>query len=238
MVIMAEIDCFISSISSALVKRSDNYWSASNEAVVSYPEDAHSFFEPIEENSYWFAHRNSCIISAIRRFPPDGWVIDVGGGNGFVSLCLKNQEIKTIVMEPGPGAHTALGRGLPVIKASLESAQFYDNSVPAIGMFDVLEHIEGDRNALLEIHRVLRPGGYLYLTVPAFQWLWSGEDRAAGHSRRYTIRSLTSVLDSSGFDMKFSTYMFYSLVLPILVLRSIPSLFGKLQARGHSKKSD
>src|SRR6266481_5406832 len=131
MVVMVEIDCFIGSISSALVKRSDNYWSASNEAVVSYPEDAHSFFEPIEENSYWFAHRNSCIISVARQFPPAGWVIDVGGGNGFVSLCLKNQEIKTIVMEPGSGAHTALGRGLPVIKASLESAQFYDNSVPA-----------------------------------------------------------------------------------------------------------
>jgi len=235
---MEQFDTFIRSLSASLVRHSDGDWRAPENAVISYPHEASGFFAAIEESSYWFAHRNLCILSILRRFPPRGPVIDVGGGNGFVSLALKKDGIPAIVLEPGPGADVARSRGLTVIRASLSSAQFREQSVSAFAMFDVLEHIDDDHGALHEICRTLSHGGFLYLTVPAFRWLWSGEDVNVGHARRYTARSLAKVFRSSGLELVFSTYIFRPLVLPIFCLRSLPSLFGLLPSRGNSKKSD
>src|SRR5689334_22727053 len=104
---MVELDRFIESISPSLIKHSDGDWRAPSNARVSYPQGASSFFAPIEEGSYWFSHRNSCIVSLMRQFPPKGPILDVGGGNGFVSLGLKRSGIRAIVLEPGPGADVA-----------------------------------------------------------------------------------------------------------------------------------
>src|SRR5947207_8312936 len=205
---MEQFDIFIRSLSESLIRHSDGDWRALEDTVISYPLEASSFFAAIEEASYWFAHRNLCILSILRRFPPRDPIIDVGGGNGFVSLALKKNGIPAIVLEPGPGADVARSRGLTVIRASLSSAQFRDQSVSAFAMFDVLEHIHGDHDALHEIRRILTPDGFLYLTVPAFRWLWSGEDVNVGHARRYTATSLAKVFKSSGLELVFSTYIF------------------------------
>lgn len=174
----------------------------------------------------------------MRRFPPKGPILDVGGGNGFVSLGLKRSGIQAIVLEPGPGAEVAHSRGLPVIRASLDKAVLRDESICAIGMFDVLEHIQDDRSALVELRRILAPNGSLYLTVPAFPLLWSAEDEAVGHARRYTLASLTRAFSASGLTMLFGTYFFRPLLLPVLLARSVPSLFGFSKVRGLSRKTD
>jgi hypothetical protein len=63
--------------------------------------------------------------------------------------------------------------------------------------------------------------------VPAFGWLWSDEDIAAGHVRRYSIGSVRRALTRSGFEVAFASYIFGPLVPPVLLLRSLPSLFGR-----------
>jgi hypothetical protein len=57
---------------------------------------------------------------------------------------------------------------------------------------------------------IIRPGGFLYLTVPAFDWLWSNADVDAMHHRRYTRRTLIDVLTGS-FEVMYSTYLFQRL---------------------------
>jgi SAM-dependent methyltransferase len=74
-----------------------------------------------------------------------------------------------------------------------------DNSVDIVTMLDVLEHLSDDARALSEVSRVLRPGGALVLSVPAYQHLWSAHDEALHHFRRYEKVQLARVLRRGGF---------------------------------------
>jgi SAM-dependent methyltransferase len=112
------------------------------------------------------------------------------------------------------------------INATLDQADLTTGTVPAIGLFDVVEHIEDSLAFLKEAHRMLAPGGRVYIAVPAHEWLWSGEDDYARHFRRYTARSLTAELRGAGFDVENTTYMFSFLVLPIWLLRRLPYQLG------------
>jgi hypothetical protein len=110
--------------------------------------------------------------------------------------------------------------------ATVESARFRDDVLPAVGLFDVLEHVEDDTGFLQYVRSLMKPGGRLYLTVPAFHHLWSVDDEEAGHFRRYSSRSLRRCLEGAGFSIEYMTYFFWFLPLPVLVCRTLPSLIG------------
>ncbi len=113
-----------------------------------------------------------------------------------------------------------------MVCATLEDAKFRDGSLPAAGLFDVLEHVEDDTAFLRQLHAKLAPGGRLYISVPAYRLLWSVEDDYAGHFRRYRLAELGRVLEAAGFRVDFATYIFSFLPLPIFVMRSLPSRLG------------
>ncbi len=215
----------------ALRERKAGFWEVASNNPVSYPPGGHSSFAAVEDSSYWFNHRNAVIASVIRRFPPEGLIADVGGGNGYVSLGLRQAGFQSVVIEPGAeGAHCAYDRGLPVVMAPFEKLSLPAHSIPAAGLFDVIEHIEDDSATLAQLHTYLESDGRIYLTVPAFTWLWSSEDEHAGHFRRYTLGSLSKVVAAQGFEVEYATYFFAPLVAPILALRSIPSLVRRGKA--------
>ena len=206
------------------------YWSAPGSDAVSYPAEGNDFCFAVEEASFWFAHRNRAIAEAMRAFPPaDGPVFDVGAGNGFVAAALQAEGFEVVAVEPNEaGAANAVRRGVsPVVRGTLESAGFRDATAGAIGLFDVVEHIDRDREFMLSLRRYLRPGGRVYLTAPAFPALWSDEDVHAGHFRRYTVASLGALLRGSGFEVEYATYFFSPLPLPIFFLRALPSRLVK-----------
>lgn len=212
--------------SNRLTKDQAGIWKAKEDSTVSYPDDGHGICFQLEDNSFWFRHRNSCIISLVKKFPPlnKGIIFDVGGGNGFVSLALEKSGFNVALVEPGiTGALNAKKRGVSnVICASTDTAAFMPNSMPAIGLFDVLEHIENDSLFLDSVSKLLLPGGMLYITVPALSLLWSEEDEHAGHFRRYSLSGIKELIENSGFSILFASYMFSCLTLPIFLFRSLP----------------
>lgn len=129
-----------------------------------------------------------------------------------------------VLVEPGPnGAINAKKRGLPhVICATTHTAKFKPETLTAIGVFDVVEHIEDDVGFLNHLWELLIPGGMLYLTVPAYQSLWSQEDVDGGHFRRYTLSNLICRMGKSGFKVSYSSYIFAYLPLFVFFLRTIP----------------
>lgn len=210
-----------------LVRSADGHWSLGQGSAISYPASGHASIADIEETSFWFNHRNAVIAAVASRFPPPGPVFDIGGGNGYVSVGLRRAGFDCLVIEPGAtGAANAARRGFPVVRAPFQDLQIPDDSIPAAGLFDVLEHIPDDRATLANLFRVLRPEGRLYIAVPAYQALWSGEDDYAGHFRRYTLIRLTQHLREAGFTVEYGTYFFRILLLPILLLRAAPFRLG------------
>jgi SAM-dependent methyltransferase len=198
--------------------------------AISYPEEGNEACFEVEDRSFWFRHRNACIAEMVRNFPPEGRgpIFDVGGGNGFVAKGLMDVGWDVVLVEPGPaGARNAKKRGLPhVICATTQSAGFQSGTVPAIGVFDVVEHIEEDLGFLRHLYDLLVPGGMLYLTVPAFQALWSQEDIDAGHFRRYSLSQMEQKLEQAGFESTYSTYIFQWLVAPVWLFRVLPYRLG------------
>ncbi|HVO99303.1 MAG TPA: class I SAM-dependent methyltransferase [Bryobacteraceae bacterium] len=204
------------------------FWRSATVSSVSYPEDGNELCFSVEDSSFWFRHRNRCILDVLRLFPPPGTFFDVGGGNGFVASAIPASGQDVVLVEPGlSGVRNAIRRGVrQVVQATLEDAGILPGTLPGVGLFDVVEHIEDDRGFLKGICRLVKAGGLVYITVPAYQWLWSSEDVVAGHARRYTIPSLSRVLEEVGYSVEFATYFFSFLPLPILARRALPYRLG------------
>ncbi len=217
-------------LSDQLVSGDDGIWYGVQPQAVSYPDDGNSTCFELENSSFWFQHRNQCIISAVENCPPaDGEVIfDIGGGNGYVAQGLAQAGFRVALVEPGKvGAQNAKKRGIEtVICATPEAAAFKSGSIGAMGLFDVIEHIEDDASFLRHMRHLMKDGGCFYATVPAYPFLWSAEDVAAGHFRRYTRKSINNALKGAGFDMEFCTYIFRPLPVAVFLQRSLPYRLG------------
>lgn len=201
------------------------YFSKTNTSV-SYPAEGNGNCFKVEEESFWFQHRNHCIVETVKRLHRQGLFFDVGGGNGYVSKGLEENNIATVLVEPGvAGAINARSRGLPrVICSTLKDAGIPNASIPAIGVFDVIEHVKDELSFLESIHTHLQPEGKIFITVPAYSFLWSKEDDFAGHFRRYTLPELKDLMARSGFQVEFATYFFSILPVPIFLFRVLPNL--------------
>lgn len=197
---------------------------------VSYPADGHHQCFELDEASFWYRHRNRCLAAAMSALPPREPLFDIGGGNGAVAVALQAAGRRVCVVEPiAAGAHHAKQRGLTrVVCCSLEESGFREGAISSAALFDVLEHIPDDEAFLLQLRAQLAAGARLYITVPAFQSLWSQHDADAGHHRRYTARSLARLVSNSGFKVDYISFFFTPLPLPIFLLRTLPSHLRRL----------
>jgi len=222
----------IGQLAKSLALDENGIWHSKGAAEVSHPELWQDRYLQVENTSFWFAHRARCINACAGRFPLGGTIFDVGGGNGHVTASLIAAGHQAVLIEPSlAAAQNARRRGVEtVVCSTLETAGITAESIPAIGLFDVLEHIEDDRAFLQMLSRHLRPGGRLYLTVPAYRLLWSRQDELVGHYRRYRLGQLERLLASTGFAVEQSTYLFAFLVPAILLLRTIPYRLGLARA--------
>jgi SAM-dependent methyltransferase len=210
------------------------WWAEANEAI-SYPSGGHEKCAEVEDASFWFRHRNRCITAVLERWAPHGVLFDVGGGNGAVATAMTQAGFETVLVEPAAaGARNAQRRGVThVVCATTHAAEFGSGSLPAIGLFDVVEHVRDENGFIRHIHGLLAPGGRLYVTVPAYQALWSHEDVAAGHVRRHSLTSIAQVLRQARFHIEYETYIFWFLPAAVLVRRTIPYRLGLTRAVAH-----
>jgi len=214
----------------------DGMFYSKNKSAISYPESGNNEYFNIEENSFWFKHRNNCIVSAVKQYYPNGVIFDIGGGNGYVAKGLEDSGIEIVLLEPGlAGCLNAKRRNLKnIIYSSLEDAKFASDSIPAVGLFDVLEHTENDIKFLEIIYSYLQDNGLIFITVPAYKALWSSEDIEAKHYRRYSISSLAERLNKTGFKIEYTTYLFSILPLVIFIFRTLPNRLGLAKGNKHT----
>lgn len=222
----------LAEIAENLRQSDQGIWVSGGTQTLSYPDNARDWLFSLEDESWWFRHRNALICSLVDAFPPAGEIFDIGGGNGVVSCALQRAGHPVVLLEPGAaGARNARSRGLSkVVCSTLQEAGFRCGSLPAAGLFDVIEHMEDDVGFLRELRRCVAAGGRIYASVPAHAWLWSAEDDFAGHQRRYSETLLRETFQRAGLSVEYLTFIFALLPLPMLLLRRVASLLGPFQA--------
>jgi SAM-dependent methyltransferase len=142
-------------------------------------------------------------------------VLDVGAGSGFFSRSLlkAGRATKVICVDTGYAEdYDDVVAGHRILFRRALASQ--DSDVGLVIMMDVLEHVDDDIGLVHEYANVVPPGTQFVITVPAFQWLWSGHDVFLGHRRRYSLPQIEQVLRTAGLHIEFGSYYFGS-VLPV-----------------------
>src|SRR5215211_5177603 len=131
-----------------------------------------------------------------------GRVLEVGAGLGGTTIRLRTTDAtEWVCLEPDSALATRLNSTLEAHLSDVPTRVIVGdlNVLPNTELFDcilyidVLEHIADDAAELKHASQHLTAGGKLVVLCPAFQFLFSELDRAVGHYRRYTKRSLCSV---------------------------------------------
>lgn len=197
-----------------------------NVEEISYPHSSYSG-NCLTRDDFWSKHRAKVILDALKGVDQE-LIWEVGGGDGRVGLQLAEKGIGLVFVEPlYEGCAKIAKEGLPVYQGTLQDLQLPDNSLSALGLFDVLEHIEDDRAFLGYLFSKLEKQGKLFLTVPAHPWLFSQHDVALGHFRRYSSKALIQLLEESGFNVVRADFL-YSVLVPVaFAWRRIPYFFIK-----------
>lgn len=183
-----------------------------------------------EAASFWFRSRNRLIVWALgRHFPSARSLLEVGCGTGFVAAGIAD-AVATLTLQAGD-AHSS---GLAFARDRVPRAHLYQldaRSLPferefdVVGAFDVIEHLDDDERVLSQMWRAVRPGGGALITVPQHRWLWSAEDDAGGHKRRYSRRELVTKVERAGFSVERVT-SFVSVPLPLMAAARLRERLG------------
>jgi SAM-dependent methyltransferase len=174
----------------------------------------------LEGTYWWWVGRRKIITGILDKLCAGSIkILDVGCGTG-INLSYFSRYGSTVGLDISQDAlRFCSQRGLSnVLQGDAERLPFEDNSFDLITALDLLEHLD-DKQALAEFHRVLKPNGFLILTVPAFSFMWSQHDEAVHHKRRYSKRELKSVIKANGFSIYRINYWNIFLFLPIVLMR-------------------
>lgn len=182
---------------------------------------AHWEMAEIEGDHWWFSGRRAIAKVVIDKFvsPGPGWkILDAGCGTGgnldllssYGDVTGMDLDEETIEILKTKNVGRILRGGTPDVPLKRESFEF-------IVMFDILEHIEDDVASMKALVELLKPGGTIVITVPAFAFLWSEHDRSHHHKRHYTLPELETVMTKAGLHIEYSSY-FNILLFPIIAL--------------------
>ncbi|PIE67722.1 MAG: SAM-dependent methyltransferase [Deltaproteobacteria bacterium] len=185
-----------------------------------FPPSSYENLVRFERNNWWFRSRNNLLLWAMaKKVEKLDCFLEIGCGSGFVLERIHQSypEAKLYGIELfEEGLAYACSR-VPSAYFSNINALFINDSdyYNVIGAFDVLEHIQDDQRVLYNLQRALHEGGWLVITVPQHQWLWSIVDEYSGHVRRYRRKELVKKIEDAGMTV-FYTTSFVSLLLPLM----------------------
>jgi 2-polyprenyl-3-methyl-5-hydroxy-6-metoxy-1,4-benzoquinol methylase len=190
--------------------------------LISFPNEAYKIDNDNQDlNAFWSRFRAQSIFDQLKRYKINHlW--EVGSGDGSAAIPLSAKGIGIIAVEPiREGATYTEKNGITSFCCFLEELKLPNASIEAIGLFDVLEHLEDSRPLLNEVRRCLSDQGHLVITVPMYMFLFSDFDSKIGHFRRYSKKVIEAELNNAGFEIESFQYMFSFLVLPAYFIRRI-----------------
>ena len=181
----------------------------------------------IQENHWWYEARRRIIASLIEplKLPANAEILEVGCGPGANLKMLKGFG-NVVGVEPDDFSidHARKVSGCRVEKGFLPDDLRVAGPFDLIGAFDVIEHVEPDRESLKTLYNLTKTGGHALFTVPAYMFLWSQHDVVNHHKRRYVLPQFRDLLREAGFEVRFISYYNTLLFLLIAGVRMVKKL--------------
>lgn len=156
----------------------------------------------------WELSRARCSLKLLDKLNTSGNIADVGAGDIYFATLVADQvghDIAAVDIE-----YKESGRVGKVIKYQ-NMDQLEPESLDLVLLMDVIEHIEDVDAFLTELLTKVKPGGYLFVTVPAHQFLFSVHDVFLKHFRRYNKKMMKETMDKHGLVIEKSFYFYTSL---------------------------
>jgi len=184
--------------------------------------------EIAEDYHWWFASRTRALNTLMEQTLPNNpnlRLLDIGcGGGNMIHHLSEFGRVNGLEIDARP-VSVARQRGYEVEQYdATQPMPFVASSFDAITALDVIEHNEDDMAILADSYRVLKPGGHMIITVPAFMFLWSHNDVLNAHVRRYTGPELRQKLKQTGFEVLRLTYNNFFVFPPAAMLLSLRRL--------------
>lgn len=182
--------------------------------------DYKDYLADAQGNNFWFYRKTEFIGILLDnlKLNKDIKILNLGAGTG--------QDLETIKKFGDVSVLDIDSRALDLIPdnavenkilADACDTKLPENSFDLILAFDLLEHIKDDKKAVLEVLRLLRPGGYFVFTVPAYSFLFSAHDKYLEHYRRYNKKDLLSLFNNLSFKkIELSNWFFF--LFPVIAL--------------------
>ena len=171
-------------------------------------------YAEIEDTHWWFRGRRAIFTRVLERFERrrDLRILDIGFGTGAMLTFLSRYGYVVGMDMSQEAIRFARARSdRPMLVGDVRRVPLRAGAVDLVTAFDILEHVDDDGDALHELARVCRHGGFVLLTVPAFQFLWGNQDVISHHRRRYTLGQLRARVETAGF--RIATLSYFNAVL-------------------------
>lgn len=185
---------------------------------------ADQWYEIASMDHFWIWRR----FAVLQRLAGDlvqsaGEMAEVGCGHGLLQRQIENawgREVAGIDLNENALKQNVSRQSRVYCYDIFQTAEELRGRFDIIFLFDVLEHIANEDGFLKALRYHLAPGGKLILNVPAGQWAFSPYDVAAGHARRYTIKTLREAAGRNQSEIQRWSYWGLPLV-PALLLRKL-----------------
>jgi SAM-dependent methyltransferase len=211
--------------------------------------NAYRQFLELERTHWWFRGRRSVYFGLLEHCLKERRplrVLDLGCGMGGFLDGLVKLGAEGVQVHPSDVDLESLSkcseRGHPTgVVSSGTSLPYRDASFDLVCMFDAIEHCPDDHAVMREVARVLKPGGSIFVSVPAYQFLYANNDRVAQHYRRYTRGMLTRVFEGAGLEVERNTHaniFLFPLILPaVLLIKTLEKVLDKQADSEHTNLS-
>ena len=168
----------------------------------------------------WELSRVECLINEIKKYNIGKNILDIGCGDAFFDYKLMD-EIKDINNFYGIDifSETEFKDGKYTLINDYKKIK--NKKFDTILMFDVLEHVEDDVDFLENtVFPLLKDNGKVFMTVPAYQSLFSKHDQELKHYRRYNIKMIKNAVKKTNFKI-IKYHYFYLSLLPLRILSKL-----------------
>ncbi len=182
-----------------------------------------SAYPDLYASHWWWRVRERILlkkIGTLLRGVPDARILDVGCGAALFFDALEPfGRVEGVESDSVAVGRSGRWRDRIVV-GDLDERFAVAAPYDLVLMLDMLEHVAGPEQVLRRAGRLLRPGGRILITVPAFTWLWTSHDEMNRHVTRCSAAELRRVVGASGLVTLESSYLFQSLVVPKLLVRA------------------